>query len=58
MIMETIVPSRVAYRMSATEKRPVHEIDADAKLIMLDLAKELYPAVASRILAANQEAGK
>jgi len=57
-IMETIVPSRVAYRMSATEKRPVHEIDADAKLIMLDLAKELYPAVASRILAASQEAGK
>ena len=55
-IMETIVPSRVAYRMSATQQRPVHEIDAGARSIMLDLAKELYPAVASRIESGCQGA--
>jgi hypothetical protein len=54
--METMVPSRVAYRMSATQQRPVHEIDSDARSIMLNLAKELYPAVASRIESSCQGA--
>jgi chromosome partitioning related protein ParA len=57
-IMDTMVPSRVAYRESATQQRPVHEIDADAKSIMLNLAKELFPAVTSRIESIEAKTGR
>ena len=47
-ILNTMVPSLVAYKNASTEKTPVHQIDQRAKETMCELVSEILPNLASQ----------
>ena len=44
-ILETVIPSAVAYREAATRKAPVHQVDPRQAKVIAALAVELFPSL-------------